>query len=835
MFSIEKNIENKNILEIIYEKTNNFFEFINQRKVCKFCKEKVPYKSPRCISCWLNNNNYYLLIEKLIYTEKKKYFQNIYNSLIDKKNSNFPQLKCECFFNCKEIIKNGKKYLVCCKKKCKFFKYHPENVLQELELIINKINTINFTLDNIKIFPFSKSQKTSIISIYNSFFELIENIENKKRSQYDNFFRLDGYAGTGKSTVIQSIFSLPEFRYFKICSCSNTHAAVEVSRNIYHNKLKNINKNELCIIDDNDMNIILNLIKENVLDISILSFIVKDNNYETLSGLLKEKPKYNSDGTITFNDNTITSVKREDIKNKSLYNIQKYDILIIDEYSMITEDKVEWFKTFGKYLKTFIVFVGDQEQIPPQISIKKIEDLNTKLLNINMKNICLKEIHRTRGDITKLANLIRESKNIKEIRDNIKVFNVSKDIKNISGPMNINNFDCIYNSFNSDKYYQPKLLAYSNKRVHQINEIISQRFVNFDKFITYKPIKIYGKDYYSGDLYPIYLNINSIIKLINEPNTVNIIDIISEKNIKWENILDNCFQKIDELLKDKNDDLYIKIKKNDQILEMLLEENNEITDIIELEDIRCNNPKIFKNICYIINEIKELNDIKLFIKENITKKNNFIQIENDKIINKKFTEIKSIFENFVEKSRTRLYKCSEFSIDGGINIELKLRINDIRNIEKKNNDIEEIIKQYPFTINVVKDKKEIANICNLKTKIKNKMDEITNIIKKKYKNNKSFVLIQEIIWENLYSIFDNLLIFSNSDENLKKYFNISEDVYISHPYSSTIHKAQGQTFSDVYIDVNNILNSSDHFIIKKRLLYTAVTRCSEKLYLNLGY
>jgi hypothetical protein len=835
MFSIEKNIENKNILEIIYEKTKNFFQIINKEKICKFCKEKVPHRSPRCISCWLNDNNYYLLIEKVIYTEKKNYFKNIYNSLIDKKNSNIPQLKCECFFYCKEIIKNGKKYLVCSKNKCKFFKSHPQNVLQELEIIINKINNINFTLDNIEIFPFSKSQKTSIISIYNSFFDLIENIENKKRCQYDNFFRLDGYAGTGKSTVIQSIFSLPEFRYFKICSCSNTHTAVEVSRNIYHNKLKNINKNELCIIDDNDMNIILNLIKENVLDISILSFIVKDNNYETLSGLLKEKPKYNSDGTITFNDNTITSVRREDIKNKSLYNIQKYDILIIDEYSMITEDKVEWFKAFGKYLKTFIVFVGDQEQIPPQISIKKIEDLNTKLLNINMKNICLKEIHRTRGDVTKLANLIRESKNIKEIRDNIKIFNVSEDIKNISGPMNINNFDCIHNSFNSDNYYQPKLLAYSNKRVHQINEIVSQRFINFDKFITYKPIKIYGKDYYSGDLYPIYLNINSIIKLINEPKTVNIIDIISEKNIKWENILDNCFQKIDELLKDKNDDLYIKIKKNDQILQMLLEENNEITDIIELEDIRCNNPKIFKNICYIINEIKELNNIKLFIKENITKKNNFIQIENDKILNKKFTEIKSIFENFVEKSRVRLYKCSEFSIDGGINIELKLRINDIRNVEKKNNTIEEITKQYPFTINVVKDKKEIANICNLKTKIKNKMDEITNIIKKKYKNNKPFVLIQEIIWENLYSIFDNLLIFSNSDENLKKYFNISEDVYISHPYSSTIHKAQGQTFSDVYIDVNNILNSSDHFIIKKRLLYTAVTRCSEKLYLNLGY
>ena len=117
------------------------------------------------------------------------------------------------------------------------------------------------------------------------------------------------------------------------------------------------------------------------------------------------------------------------------------------------------------------------------------------------------------------------------------------------------------------------------------------------------------------------------------------------------------------------------------------------------------------------------------------------------------------------------------------------------------------------------------------------MDEITTIIDKKYNgiDKKSFILIQEIIWEMLYNTFDNLLIFSNNDKNLKKYFSISEDVYISYPYSSTIHKSQGQTFSDVYIDVNNILNTNQHFIVKKRLLYTAITRCCRKLILNTGY
>ena len=164
---------------------------------------------------------------------------------------------------------------------------------------------------------------------------------------------------------------------------------------------------------------------------------------------------------------------------------------------------------------------------------------------------------------------------------------------------------------------------------------------------------------------------------------------------------------------------------------------------------------------------------------------------------------------------------------------------DVRNIIKQKNsyNIEDIIKENPFIIYIISGKKEIANICHIKNKIKKKMDEISDYFNLKYGDfhKKIFTLLQEIIWEKIYHVFDNLLIFSNNDENLKKYFNISEDVYVSYPYSSTIHKSQGQTFSDVYIDVNNIMNNNQHFIVKKRLLYTAITRCSEKLYLNTGY
>lgn len=853
MFSLNNinNLEgnNKNLLELFYKNTKKYFEFSDNYKKCIYCQENISLESPRCINCWLNNKNYYLLIEKIIITEKKNYFKNLFSELLKIKNriiNKDYQIYCECNLICKEIIKNNNIYLVCPKKNCVTYKCDLNNYIADIDTLLLKIHNVNFDKEIDPPFPFTPSQKDSLIDIYNSYFGFFSNFKNNQRKEYDNFFRLDGFAGTGKSTIIQNILNLIEFKSLKICSSSNTHAAVEVSRNIYHEKLKKDNEYEICFFEENEINIIYNLIKENIVNENILSFITKDNSYETLSSLLKEKPKYNSDGKIIFNENTINSVKKEDKKNKSLYSIQKYNIIIMDEYSMITEDKVEWFKTFSKYLKTFIIFVGDKGQIPPQINIQKESDLETKILNINMKNSCLTEIHRTKGDITILANLIRESKNLKEIKDHIHKFQFSKEIKIISGPLNINNFEYIQNSFISQQNYPSKLLAYSNNRIHQINEKFHTK-INMNrgdileinnKIITYKPIKIYGDDN-NNKKYPIYLSINTLLTIVEKTKNINMETIIKNTHIKWDCILDNIFKKIDELIEEKIEDLSIKIK-NKEIIEMIITENIDIKEITELEELRCNDKNGFKNILLLDREIKDLKNMKNYLVNNVSNKgDNYLYFKYDKILNNKLNEIKISYEKFLEKCKKNNYKCLELKVDGGKNVELKLQTNDIRNIYKKENnvDINESIQHYPFDIYLVTDKKEIANLCHFKNKIRKIMNEISEYINSKYGDliKKTILLLQEIIWGNIHNTFDNLLIFSNNDIQLKKYFNISEDVYISYPYASTIHKSQGQTFYDVYIDVSNILNTNQHFIIKKKLLYTAITRCSNKLYLNLGY
>lgn len=51
-------------------------------------------------------------------------------------------------------------------------------------------------------------------------------------------------------------------------------------------------------------------------------------------------------------------------------------------------------------------------------------------------------------------------------------------------------------------------------------------------------------------------------------------------------------------------------------------------------------------------------------------------------------------------------------------------------------------------------------------------------------------------------------------------------------YSVTTHKAQGSTFTDIFVDANDILGNSDENVMK-RCLYTSHTRCSNELHILL--
>ena len=53
---------------------------------------------------------------------------------------------------------------------------------------------------------------------------------------------------------------------------------------------------------------------------------------------------------------------------------------------------------------------------------------------------------------------------------------------------------------------------------------------------------------------------------------------------------------------------------------------------------------------------------------------------------------------------------------------------------------------------------------------------------------------------------------------------------IDYQYSLTVHKSQGSGFKNVFVDCDNI-NFCKNDKERLRLLYTAVSRCSENLYL----
>ena len=53
---------------------------------------------------------------------------------------------------------------------------------------------------------------------------------------------------------------------------------------------------------------------------------------------------------------------------------------------------------------------------------------------------------------------------------------------------------------------------------------------------------------------------------------------------------------------------------------------------------------------------------------------------------------------------------------------------------------------------------------------------------------------------------------------------------VDYGYALTVHKSQGSTYDDVYIEYNNILSNLKE-IERNKLLYTAITRCINKLHI----
>ena len=327
-------------------------------------------------------------------------------------------------------------------------------------------------------------------------------------NDYDKrFFILKGSAGTGKSTIITHFLQNEKFQNHKIVFSATTNKAVSV--------LKQLSK------------------------------IDKKVDFLTIHKLLNIKRKINKEGKEEFN---IILDNRKLIKAASIFN---YDIIIIDECSMLSNDIIEKLKSL-RNIKGKIIFIGDPAQLPPV-------NEESYIFDSNISNYELTEIMRYKGKIVEMANKVRELVFNPEIKIKFKDYkcdNISinkKYDKWFSKYINqLKSIDTSQETFNLDDL--PICLTYTNKRTEFINlEVRKHLFEGEIKRFMKNEIIIFN-NYYKllGNKNTYYTSQKSRIKKVEEttlyPKYKQLCD---SCNINFENHTLDCGHKLCKKCKKK--------------------------------------------------------------------------------------------------------------------------------------------------------------------------------------------------------------------------------------------------------------------------------------------
>ena len=160
----------------------------------------------------------------------------------------------------------------------------------------------------------------------------------------DKIFGLYGYAGTGKTTlIINFIIKLLNIKAINsVLITAPTNKALNVLKNKFSEYLYHFIQIFNLDVNLNYMEI-LNKLREK--DIHI--------EFSTIHKLLKYKTDFNVDGELIF------------LNDSSKNIISNYDLIIIDECSMIPLTLLYELFTQSSLSKTKIIFLGDPAQLPP--------------------------------------------------------------------------------------------------------------------------------------------------------------------------------------------------------------------------------------------------------------------------------------------------------------------------------------------------------------------------------------------------------------------------------------------------------------------------------------
>ena len=288
--------------------------------------------------------------------------------------------------------------------------------------------------------------------IFNKLQEFLNNESGK-------FYLLTGLAGTGKTFLVTYLLTLPNLIKKKIAVTGCTNKAVGVLESSFNKNINIIKKTEI-----NDFN------------------EGKNITFLTIHKLLQIKRKIDSKGEEIFESN----IDENNIKVKSK-SIFYYDIIVIDEVSMLNRDMVIQILKLQPKIKGKIIFLGDKAQLPP---VREPESHIFELAEKKIPHSFLNKIMRSGDQIINFVNSIRKliddpdhkvpfNKLAKSLNDDVSRITLFRNEEEwIQKYINNNDIDQI-------------ILCYTNRRVDYLNQRIrkvlfktdTNNFVNGEKII----------------------------------------------------------------------------------------------------------------------------------------------------------------------------------------------------------------------------------------------------------------------------------------------------------------------------------------------------------------
>ena len=260
----------------------------------------------------------------------------------------------------------------------------------------------------------------------------------------DKFFRLTGYAGTGKSFLMCHYIKwlLSEGITF-VAACPTNKAA---------KSLRNLAESESLSLD-----------------------------VKTVAQLLGQQPEINEE------------TGKEEFLIKGEADLTGYNIVIVDEFSMVNKDNFkEIINAARSSLLTKVVFVGDAAQLPP---VKEKEPIVATSQLIE-RDSTLTEVVRYDGQIARVAEVIRSNPKYSRA---IYPFTTSSD-KSILCVPQTEWLERAIELFESEEYQanpdHVRFLAWRNKTVKSLNQFVRSKlwgenapsYVPGDRLIARKPL-----------------------------------------------------------------------------------------------------------------------------------------------------------------------------------------------------------------------------------------------------------------------------------------------------------------------------------------------------------